>query len=61
MADSKPTISPLRQRLIDNMTTRRLSPKTQWAYAHGVKRFAEFIHCPSDKATAEDRRILQAV
>jgi hypothetical protein len=30
MADTT-TISPLRQRLIDDMTTRRLSPKTQWA------------------------------
>jgi site-specific recombinase XerD len=50
-------ISPLRQRLIDDMTMRRLSQKTQWAYVHGVKRFAEFVHCPPDKATTEDLRL----
>jgi site-specific recombinase XerD len=55
MADK--TISPLRQRLIDDMTTRRLSPKTVVAYVNGVKRFAEFIHCPPDKATTEDLRL----
>jgi len=50
-------ISPLRQRLIDDMTIRRLAPKTQVAYVHGVKLFAEFIHCPPDKATTEDLRL----
>ena len=50
-------MTPLRQRLIDDMTMRRLSQKTQWAYVHGVKRFAEFIHCPPDKATTEDLRL----
>jgi len=54
---TKKTISPLRQRLIDDMTIRRLAPKTQVAYVHGVKRFAEFIHCPPDKATTEDLRL----
>ena len=50
-------ITLLRQRLIDDMTIRRLAPKTQVAYIHGVKRFAEFIHCPPDKATTEDLRL----
>ncbi len=55
MADK--TISPLRQRLIDDITLRRLSPKTQYAYVNGVKCFAEFIHCSPDKTTPEDLRL----
>lgn len=50
-------ISPLRQRLIDDMTMRRLSPKTQWAYLRSVKRIAEFVHCSPDKATTDDLRL----
>ena len=50
-------ISPLRQRLIDDMTTRRLSPKTVVAYVNGVRFFAEFLHCSPDKATTEDLRL----
>jgi site-specific recombinase XerD len=50
-------ISPLRQRLIDDMTTRRLSPKTVVAYVNGVRFFAEFLHCPPDKATTDDLRL----
>ncbi len=52
-------ISPLRQRLIDDITTRRLSPKTVVAYVNGVKRFAEFIHCPPDQATTDDMRLFR--
>jgi hypothetical protein len=32
MTHSNPSISPLRQRMIDDMTLRRLAPKTQTAY-----------------------------
>ena len=53
------TISPLRQRLIDDMTIRRLAPKTQVAYVNGVKKFAEFIHCSPDKATTDDLRLFR--
>ena len=34
------TISPLRQRLIDDMTMRRFSPETQRNYIRDVGRFA---------------------
>ena len=47
-------ISPLRQRLIDDMTIRRLSPKTKQHYIRHVKRFADFLGQSADKATAED-------
>jgi len=47
-------ISPLRRRLIEDMTIRRLSPKTQLHYIRHVKRFADFLGRSADKATAED-------
>ena len=49
-------ISPLRQRMIDEMTMRRMSPKTQQGYIRAVKRFADFFGRSPDKATAEDIR-----
>jgi integrase len=47
-------ISPLRRRLIEDMTIRRLSPKTQLHYIRHVKRFADFLGRSADKATTED-------
>ena len=47
-------ISPLRRRLIEDMTIRRLSPKTQYQYIRHVKKFADFLGRSADKATAED-------
>jgi site-specific recombinase XerD len=52
-------ISPLRQRLIDDMTLRNFSPKTHWAYVHGVKILAEFLHGSPTKATADDLRLFR--
>ena len=36
-------ISPLRQRLIEDMTIRRLGPKTKHDYTRHVKSFADFL------------------
>ena len=47
-------ISPLRQRLVEDMTIRRLGPKTQHDYIRHVKSFADFLGRSPDKATAED-------
>ena len=47
-------ISPLRRRLIEDMTIRRLSPKTQLHYIRHVKRFADFLGRSADKASTED-------
>jgi hypothetical protein len=47
-------ISPLRQRLIEDMTIRRLGPRTQHDSIRHVKRFADFLGRSADKATAED-------
>ena len=42
MTFSTHTISPLRQRMLDDMRMRKLSPKTQSGYIRVVKRFAGF-------------------
>ena len=47
-------ISPLRRRLIEDMTIRRLSPKTHYQYIRHVKKFADFLGRSADKATVED-------
>jgi len=36
-------ISPLRQRLVEDMMIRRLGPKTQHDYIRHVKSFADFL------------------
>jgi hypothetical protein len=47
-------ISPLRRRLIEDMTIRRLSANTQHQYIRHVRSFADFVGRSADKATAED-------
>jgi hypothetical protein len=39
MADATPAVSPLRRRMIDDMTLRNLSPATQRSYLHAVAKF----------------------
>ena len=53
------TITPLRQRMIDDMRLRKLAPKTQSAYLLHVRRLAAFLHRPPDTATSEDLRHFQ--
>ena len=52
-------ISPLRQRLIDDMNMRRFSRETQRNYLRDVGRFATFVGRLPDTATAEDLRRFQ--
>src|ERR1700745_4330082 len=47
-------ISPLRQRLIEDMAIRRLGPRTQHDYIRHVKKFADFLGRSADKAPPED-------
>jgi len=53
------TISPLRQRLLDDMRMRKLSPKTQSSYIRTVSRFYGWFGRSPDTATAEDLRRYQ--
>lgn len=52
-------ISPLRQRLIDDMTLRRFSHETQRNYLRDVGRFATWLGRSPHTATAEDVRQFQ--
>jgi integrase/recombinase XerD len=41
-------MSPLRRRMIEDMTIRKLAPKTQHDYVQRVKDFAAFLSRPPD-------------
>ena len=59
MTQSNKTISPLRQRMIDDMTLRQLQEKTQTGYLRSVKRLTKFLGRSPDTASAEDLRAFQ--
>ena len=59
MTQSNKSISPLRQRMIDDMRLRKFSPKTQTAYIRAVKNFTRFLGRSPDTASAEDLRRFQ--
>jgi len=52
-------ISPLRQRMIEDMRMRKFSPKTQDAYIRAVQRFSAFLGRSPDTASDEDLRRYQ--
>jgi integrase/recombinase XerD len=52
-------ITPLRQRMIDDMRMRKLGSKTQSAYIRHVRRLAAFLGRSPDTATGEDLRLFQ--
>jgi integrase/recombinase XerD len=52
-------MSPLRRRMIEDMTIRKFAPKTQHDYVQRVKNFAAFIGRSPDTATFEDVRSYQ--
>ena len=56
---SKKPISPLRQRLIDDMTARRFGEDTKRDYVRNVRKFAAFLGRSPDTATSEDLRRFQ--
>ncbi len=52
-------ISPLRQRMIEDMTMRKLKPRTQEGYLRSVKRLAQFLGHSPHTATTEELRCFQ--
>lgn len=52
-------MSPLRRRMIEDMTIRKLAPKTQHDYVQRVKHFAGFLGRSPDTASFEDVRRYQ--
>jgi len=59
MTSSTQPISPLRQRMIDDMRMRKLSPKTQTAYLRAVRQFSLYLGRSPDTARIEDLRNYQ--
>lgn len=59
MKTSIPTVSPLRQRMVEDMHMRKLAPKTQAAYVLAVRKFAKFLGHSPDTALDEDLRRFQ--
>ncbi len=59
MKPSSEAVSPLRQRMIDDMRMRKLELKTRTAYLRAVKKLAEFLKRSPDTATVEDLRRFQ--
>lgn len=53
------TISPLRQRMIEDMTVRSFDPRTQSGYIRAVKKLAAFLGRSPDEASVEDLRRFQ--
>jgi integrase/recombinase XerD len=51
--------SPLRRRMIEDMTIRKLAPKTQQGYIRTIKTLAAFLGRSPDKASFEDIRRFQ--
>ena len=56
---TKPTISPLRQRMIEDMTVRGFTLSTQRGYLAAVTNFTGFLGHSPDQADAEDLRRYQ--
>jgi hypothetical protein len=59
MNSTTQAITPLRQRMIDDMRMRKLSPKTQSHYIRAVRQFAGYLGRSPDTATVEDLRRYQ--
>jgi integrase/recombinase XerD len=59
MTQPNQPISPLRQRMIEDMTMRKLAPKTQTSYICAVKKLADYMGHSPHTATAEDLRQFQ--
>jgi integrase/recombinase XerD len=53
---SEKPISPLRQRMLEDMNMRRFVPDTQREYIRAVKKLASFLGRSPDSATPEELR-----
>ena len=51
-------VSPLRRRMIEDMTIRKFAPRTQEGYIRAVKGFSAFLGASPDRASFEDLRLM---
>jgi integrase/recombinase XerD len=59
MTDATAAVSPLRRRMIDDMSLRNLSPATQQSYLYAVARFSRYHGRSPDRLDVEDVRAFQ--
>lgn len=59
MTQSNKPLSPLRQRMLEDMRIRNLTTGTQTGYIRAVKRFTHYLGRSPDTATAEELRLFQ--
>ena len=59
MTQNTQAVSPLRQRMIEDMRLRKLSPKTQSGYIRAVKKLTIYLERSPATASAEDLRRFQ--
>src|ERR1700731_2468528 len=52
-------VSPLRRRMIEEMTMRKFAPRTQEGYIRAVRSFSAFLGASPDRASFEDLRRYQ--
>src|SRR4029077_8038435 len=52
-------VSPLRRRMIEDMTIRKFAPRTQEGYIRAVRSFSAFLGASPDTASSEDVRRYQ--
>ncbi len=56
---STDSISPLRQRMIEDMSARKLNPHTQRIHISSCKRFAAYLKRSPESATTDEIRLFQ--
>jgi len=59
MTDATSAVSPLRRRIIDDMSLSNLSPATQRSYLHAVTKFGRYCGRSPDRLGLEDVRAFQ--
>ncbi|GAA4346033.1 hypothetical protein GCM10023165_30520 [Variovorax defluvii] len=52
-------VTPLRQRMLEDMRMRKFEPRTQEAYVRAVRKLAAYLHRPPDTATVDELRDFQ--
>jgi integrase/recombinase XerD len=59
MTDASTRMSPLRRRMIEDMTVRNLSPATQRSYLHAVAKFSRYFGRSPDRLGLDEVRAFQ--
>mgnify|MGYP000724078966 CR=1 FL=1 len=59
METRNPSISPLRQRMIEDMRMRKFGEKTQYQYVRAVRQFAKYLGRSPETASVEELRNYQ--